>query len=217
MSQESMFMLGRKKFRTTVPSTGISAMTHPNNAFRQIPTMTMASMANTAVIKPPAELASKNMFANSGENKMKWGKHIWNLIHAMTVLVKDEEFPRIKTEMLNMLFMICTNLPCPICSDHAKEYLKGINFQAIQTKAQCMTLFYQFHNFVNNRKNQPVFPQTQLEETYKTAILNNMLTNFEIAFRDHTYNPKHIYDQHVRSRVLQSFIQWFQKNRASFD
>lgn len=149
--------------------------------------------------------------------KMIWGQHVWNLIHSMTVLVKDEEFLRIKTECLNILFLVCSHLPCPICSDHAKQYLKSINLNAIQNKMQFKNLFHQFHNNVNAKKNYPLFPREKLEETYEKAILNNMFTNFMLAFKDMSYNQSHIGDQHIRMRILKMFSEWFMKNRDAFD
>lgn len=170
----------------------------------------------TIVAPPPPLEIHKKAESLLQMGKMEWGKHVWMLIHSLTVLVNPNEFPRIRVELLNLLYLICTNLPCPICSDHAKIYLKGINFNAIQTKEQFQNLFHQFHNYVSSGKQLPLFPQEKLVETYKTAILSNMMTNFIIAFRDKTYNPRHISDQHIRGRAMKMFIDWLNKNMSCF-
>lgn len=204
------FMLRRSTLRATAKP---NINSYPQNR------MMMSSPPVVKTASPFSNLvahANREFKKDLPIGKMEWGKHVWNMIHSLTVLVKEEEFPRIRTELLNLLFLICSNLPCPICSDHAKEYLKGINFNAIQTKEQFKNLFHQFHNFVSSKKQLPIFPRELLEETYQTAILPNILTNFLIAFRDKTYNPRHISDQHIRTRVVRMFTEWIQKNIHCF-
>jgi len=196
-------MLNKKTIRTNIAKTmpGLqSQQSRQNNSSTQV-----------AISRP----IKKDLFPNT-ILKMKWGEHVWYLIHSLTVLVKEDSFLSIKTELLNHLFSICTNLPCPICSDHAKTFLKSINFQSIQTKEQIKNLFHQFHNFVNTQKNYPLFPREQLETKYQTAILSNILANFQIAFKDKSYNPRHISDQHIRTRVLNSFTEWMYKHIHNF-
>lgn len=151
------------------------------------------------------------------EKKMKWGSAVWFFFHTLSVKIKEAEFQRIKSELLNHIYTVCTHLPCPICSDHAKLYLKGINFNAIQTKTQLIDFFFQFHNTVNQRKNYPSFPREDLEQKYSLAITQNMFLNFQKGFQDRSYNPSHINDQYVRSRVLNMFTEWFYRNADCFD
>jgi hypothetical protein len=56
-------------------------------------------------------------------NKVKWGEPTWFLFHTLSVKIKESEFLRVRKELLNCIYSICVNLPCPICAEHAKQYL----------------------------------------------------------------------------------------------
>ena len=84
--------------------------------------------------------------------KMDWGEPTWFLFHTLAEKVKEEEFQNIRVELLNIIYSICSNLPCPVCSTHAKQHLNGTNFNNIQTKQQLKDFFFHFHNIVNQRK-----------------------------------------------------------------
>jgi len=148
---------------------------------------------------------------------MKWGEPTWFLFHTLSVKIKEEEFARVKDDLLSMVYSICVNLPCPICSDHAKEYLKNINFRAIQNKTQLIDFFHQFHNTVNKRKQKESFPRDQVEDKYSKAYTQNIFLYFQQGFQDKSFNPKHISDQYIRQRVLSKFNEWFYKNAHAFD
>ena len=83
--------------------------------------------------------------------KVKWGEPTWFLLHTLSVKIKDSEFGRVRQDLLNKIYAICTNLPCPTCSQHAKTYLDGINFNSIQTKEDLIKMLFVFHNSVNQR------------------------------------------------------------------
>lgn len=170
----------------------------------------------------PHQTQTKNPVEKSGGESlhgkvMKWGEPTWFLFHTLSVKIKEEEFVRVKDDLLNLVYSICINLPCPICSDHAKEYFKTINFKAIQSKTQLIDFFHQFHNMVNKRKHFEPFPRDQVEEKYSKAITKNIFLYFQQSFKDESYNPKHISDQYIRQRVLKGFNEWFYKNLYAFD
>jgi hypothetical protein len=60
--------------------------------------------------------------------KMKWGEPIWNLFHVLAEKVKEETFANIREELLNIIYTICANLPCPDCANHATTYMNNINY-----------------------------------------------------------------------------------------
>lgn len=196
-----------------------------NNNVRVTPTTTPFRRMSIAQIAPPATqspiAAPKQKTATEGGESlhgkpMKWGEPTWFMFHTLSVKIKEENFLQVKNEFLNLVYSICTNLPCPICSDHAKEYLKTVNFAAIQTKQQLIDFFFQFHNMVNRRKRFEAFPREQVEEKYSKAITQNVVLYFIQQFKDETFNPKHISDQYVRRRVLQAFQEWYKNNAHYF-
>ena len=168
-------------------------------------------------MSPPSSKGAVLAGGDTVHKAMKWGEPTWFLFHTLSVKIKEEEFTRVKDDLLSMVYSICVNLPCPICSDHAKEYLKTINFRAIHSKSQLIDFFHQFHNTVNKRKQKESFPRDQVEEKYSKAYTQNIFLYFQQGFQDKSFNPKHISDQYIRQRVLNKFNEWFYKNAHAFD
>jgi hypothetical protein len=149
--------------------------------------------------------------------KMIWGAPIWFLFHTLAEKVKEDEFQIVRIELLNNIYAICVNLPCPVCSSHAKEYMDKINFSTIKTKHDLKNMLYQFHNEVNKRKGFALFPVADLDEKYSKAITVNIIQNFMIHFQDKHRSPKLIADDLQRAHIAMKLKEWFQKNIVHFD
>jgi hypothetical protein len=149
--------------------------------------------------------------------KLPWGEPIWFLFHTLAHKIKEGSFNVIKDELLNIIFLICNNLPCPDCANHATRYLQGINFDAILTKEQLKEMLFNFHNSVNMRKGLPIFPREQLDEKYNTAITINIINNFYYNFDKSSHNQKMAANGFHRTRTIQRMKIWIAKNIYYFD
>lgn len=149
--------------------------------------------------------------------KMKWGEPTWFLFHVLAEKVKEYQFANIRVELLNVVYTICSNLPCPDCANHATAYLNGINYRAIQTKEQFKQLFFVFHNIVNAKKNFPIFPRDELETKYSQMELIPTLYNFMSHFQDKHKSIRMIANDFHRSRIADQLKQWFNANIQYFD
>lgn len=149
--------------------------------------------------------------------KVKWGEPTWFLLHTLSVKVKESEFKNIRVDLLNRIYAICINLPCPDCANHAKIYLDNINFNSIQTKEDLKLLLYKFHNDVNRRKGYPFFSYDKLDEKYSLAITNNIIRNFMVHFSDRTRSLKLLATDLHRSQLCISLKTWFNDNINCFD
>ena len=159
-------------------------------------------------IQPPIENVPK---------KVKWGEPTWFLLHTLSVKVKESEFKNIRVELLNQIYAICTNLPCPDCANHAKNYLDGINFNTIQTKEDLKMLLYTFHNNVNKKKGYPMFPYEQIDEKYSLAITNNIIRNFMLHFSDRNRSLKLLVGDLQRAQLCAFLKKWFNEHIMCFD
>jgi hypothetical protein len=148
--------------------------------------------------------------------KVKWGEPTWFLLHTLSVKIKDSDFLRIRQELLDSIYSICTNLPCPTCSDHAKKYLDGINFNAIQTKDDLKKMLHSFHNSVNQRKGYPFFPYEELDTKYSLAITNNIIINFMKYYSDRSHNIKLVAGDLMRFQLCEILKKWFNANIHAF-
>lgn len=81
----------------------------------------------------------------------KWGNLTWDLIHCIIVLCPSDKFSELRESIINCIHDICTILPCPLCKDHASQYLRKVKWKNIQTKDAVHAELVTFHNNVNRR------------------------------------------------------------------
>ena len=148
--------------------------------------------------------------------KMKWGKPIWTFFHVMSQKIKPEYFNLVIKDFLNFILMICSALPCPICSTHASEYLRAINFNNIRSKEDLINLFYVFHNVVNQRKSYAVLKRDNIP-SYENENTVAVLRNFIYAFEDKSRSMKLMADDLARSRISARFKFWINENLKYFE
>ena len=156
--------------------------------------------------------AEKEKKKEDDRRRTAWGHPIWLFFHTLSYKIKETSFPLVGQELLRLIHGIATNLPCPVCSDHARTYMNNINFLAIQNKEQFINFLYQFHNSVNLRKGYSIFPREEIDTKYSAAVLPAIFRTFEKAYQDKAYNPSHIHDEFVRNRILKNMRDWLFKN-----
>lgn len=149
--------------------------------------------------------------------KMKWGEPTWFLFHTLAEKVKEESFFKIRVELLNTIYTICANLPCPDCAEHASSYMNGINFKTIQTKDQLKQMLYSFHNTINAKKGFSQFPLNQLDMKYSNMDLIKIIYNFMPYFQDKSKSIRMIANDFHRSRIAEELKKWFNTNIKYFD
>jgi hypothetical protein len=151
------------------------------------------------------------------KKSMIWGEPTWLFLHTTAEKVKNESFGIIRFELLKHIYNICTNLPCPYCSAHAKTYLNSINFNSISTKEDLKRMLFTFHNVVNARKHNPIFPIEELDSKYSKANTRNIFKHFIVHFNDTYRSPGMIADDLFRKQMSKSIVEWFNINNIHFD
>ena len=196
-------MLFSKK-RANVSMTMINMNNNMNNLNdREIPVVRQFNPA-TPVIAPTIK-------------PMKWGEPTWFLLHTLAQKIKSDKFMIIRSELLDAIYSICTNLPCPDCANHAKSYLDSSNFKLIKSKDDLKRVLFDFHNFVNNRKGYSIFSFEDLNNKYKNAVTINIIHNFIFYFEDKHSSPRMISNDMYRKRISNNLKIWFDKNIQYFD
>lgn len=161
------------------------------------------------VVEPPPVPSS---------SKMVWGQPTWILLHTLAHKIKDEAYPLLRRELHDLVVRICTNLPCPMCSNHATEYLRKINFDAIQTKKDLKDLIFQFHNAVNIRKSYPQFSYADLDAKYASANTLAVIQHFLTIFQQSHNNGAQInVNTFSKNRTIQHMQSWFRQHLQFFD
>ena len=149
--------------------------------------------------------------------RMKWGEPTWFFLHTLAEKVKAEQFQYIRGTLLQNIYLICTNLPCPDCSNHAKTYLDSINFNRIRTKQELKEVLFVFHNSLNIKKGYSIFTREELNDKYNKAVLVNIYNNFMISFLDKHKSLRMIANDLFRSRIAVNVKDWFLNNISYFE
>ena len=158
--------------------------------------------------------------SKSDDTKMVWGEPTWFLLHSLAEKIKPEHFANNTTrqDVLNVIYTICTNLPCPECSEHAKKYLtQTVGYTAIRTKDELKNMLFAFHNYVNQRKRYPIFSRDELDEKYARANIKKIIYNFLIHYQEGSKNPNMISNELFRARIISQLMDWFKSNLNLFD
>jgi hypothetical protein len=145
-----------------------------------------------------------------------WGKPTWYLLHTLAEKVIPEKFNVIRESLLNTIYAICSNLPCPDCANHAKTYLNGVNFNTIKTKQDLKNMLFEFHNVVNKRKGYPIFNYNDIDSLYSSAITIKMIYNFMYYFEKKSKISKMISNDMYRTQIASNIKTWFNENIGLF-
>lgn len=163
----------------------------------------------TSVVEQPATFDSSK--------KILWGPPFWFFFHTLAEKVKPELFHQNRDAIFGIVREICNNLPCPTCAAHAKQYINNINFNAIQTKEDFKIMLFEFHNSVNKRKNQPLFPYSELQPKYEKAIFINIVNYFIHFYKMEHRVVKLMAEDIYRRLSAKSILDWLHANQHIFD
>ena len=150
------------------------------------------------------------------KKKMSWGQPTWLFFHTLAEKVKDESFPIVYKELLNTIYSICVNLPCPECAGHAKTYLDSNRFLAITSKQQLKQFLFQFHNVANEKKNTPLMKPDELDVKYSLANTKNIILLFFAIFEKKNNSIRLLADDIHRKRLTSSMKEWMNMNIGHF-
>jgi hypothetical protein len=145
----------------------------------------------------------------------QWGPPTWIFIHTLAEKIKDDSYSIIGPSVIQNIIQICNYLPCPDCSDHARQFWSKVNINKVNTKQDLINLLYVFHNGVNKRRVVKLFKYSDLEY-YKTLNVISTFNNFARNF--HTKgNMAQLTESFHRTRLLSSLKKWLMTNIQYFN
>jgi hypothetical protein len=204
-----------KSAETPLPYTATPVQTFS----QQYRTFTAAQQMQRSAIVATSDATMNPVPPPPPEKKkgMKWAQPTWFLFHTLAEKIREDSFPIIRTELLNIIYTICCNLPCPDCAKHARAYMDGVNFDAIQTREHLRIMLHRFHNEVNKRKGYPQFPYEEVGPKYSAANTVNIIHYFMPFFEDKHASLRMIADDLHRARIAVQMKAWFNKNIGYFN
>lgn len=144
----------------------------------------------------------------------EWGPPTWTLFHTLTEKIKEESYPQIGFQLFSYICRICYILPCPDCSQHARDFLAKIKPEHVKTKDGLRNLMYMFHNVVNKRKNKPMYNSQDLAK-YKELNIITVYNKF-ISIYKTTGNMKLLAESFQRKMLVSDFKKWMTSNYHHF-
>jgi biotin synthase-like enzyme len=139
------------------------------------------------------------------------------MLHTLAEKLKQEHFQEVKKEFWSQIKKICTNLPCPYCSEHAKQFMSKVKEENIQSKHDIIHILYEFHNDVNRRLNKTIFDKNDISNTYSknntVQCYNNFMNRFSIATNHGMSFNKSL----IAKYSLSGFHNWFTHNEYRFN
>ena len=114
------------------------------------------------------------------ETYLLWGKSTWTLLHTLAARIDDASYKKLKSELHRLFLTICSNLPCPECTRHARDFIKIVRLDTVSNKQLFRSMLYQFHNNVNKRIGKPVYNMEDIVvyEKYNLMVVFKTISLF---------------------------------------
>jgi hypothetical protein len=144
-----------------------------------------------------------------------WGPTTWLFLHTIAAKIKEDQFPTIGLKLIFIIIQICSNLPCPECTQHARIFWNKVTTANIKTKTDLINLLFVFHNMVNRRKRYPAFKYDDL--VYYNG--KNLIETYNSFARNFTTkgNMNLINESFHRNMMLSRLKLWMMENVKYFD
>ncbi len=149
-------------------------------------------------------------------SKKQWGNACWYLFHTLAYKLKEEHTNEIQN-ILNHIIAICSNLPCPDCSEHAIQTLNRLNRNAINSKESLVNAIFQFHNIVNRHTGKSQFSRKEHDELYARASFYPIYNNFWTVMLLNAKGERAMIYNLARKNALLSFDKYIKQNVHIFN
>lgn len=121
----------------------------------------------------------------------RWGTPTWLFFHIYVEKISPEYYNSNHKKCINIIKLICNNLPCPYCREDAVKYITKTNpIDNMITRDLLRVYLFNFHNWVNKKLNKPIFLSEKLEK-YKKGVFINAYKYFCQEFYKPDYVSKH--------------------------
>ena len=149
--------------------------------------------------------------------KSIWGPCIWKTIHTLTVKIKDSHFYSKKNELIQLIFKICTNLPCPLCSSHSINLLKKYKVKYIMKKEDLIKIMFKIHNEINIKLKKEIYDYEKVIPLYKSYSLKSILNDYYDKNMYSQFSEKMMLYNFHKNEFLKYFKNYVIKNIDNFD
>ena len=150
--------------------------------------------------------------------KQEWGNACWHLIHSLSFKMKNDDKSLIQ-ELMNLLYNVCLNLPCPECSEHAKETFAHAkrNGASVNNIQDFQVFWWKFHNLVNQRTRKEMVSFDDAKAKYEKARVFNIVNNFMSIMKRNVPGERSMMYTMSRINAVNKLFNFIRENQGSFD
>jgi hypothetical protein len=134
----------------------------------------------------------------------EWGNATWILFHTLAQQIREDEFIKERTRLINFIRETCAHLPCPKCAADATRIMSRAYIDRIETKDDLIEFLRQFHNIVNTKLNKPAMSAEEVETKYKRAKTHMVVKNFFNILSISYGNMKMLIHSYQRQNFIRS-------------
>ena len=114
-------------------------------------------------------------------SSIKWGPPTWVLMHTLieTINKKNVNFNNIKIQLFNIIKNICLFSSCPVAWHNSRAFFDKADPNTLNNINDFKKFLYIFHNFINAKKNAPLFNYNNMNvyENYNITTAYNNFVN----------------------------------------
>ena len=156
-------------------------------------------------------------------SKKTWAIPCWFFFHGMAEKISKSYYEENYEGVFDLIVLICKNLPCPYCREHATYYLKNKYAKDVNTKPKLKKFLYTFHNDVNKRIGHHVFDEDILLK-YKNINIEKAYIYFNQNFYgayivNHDFNGwrRNLVQESVKSYLRDNWSKMFRRDDCNKD
>lgn len=139
-----------------------------------------------------------------------WGTPTWYFFHSLAEHISENLYNTKKLEVCNIIKMVCSNLPCPECRQHAVLYTKSLTPRNVPTKKHLQDYLFNFHNSVNMRLNKGQFRDY---DKYKLSKLEHIFKLFNDKMIHNRYNNRKFNETLSRKNMMHQITNFLNTNK----
>jgi hypothetical protein len=145
----------------------------------------------------------------------EWGKACWYVFHTLAYrLLPTKE--HLVDQLLNHIRNVSCNLPCPDCSQHARQMFDTLKSGSVNNRETLIEMLYQMHNRVNLRIKKETITRAEHDELYLKANIVMIVKYFQYVMTRQLGQEKAMIYTMARRNAVNALVKFYVENQDSF-
>jgi len=144
----------------------------------------------------------------------RWGEPTWYFFHTFIEKITENFYSKNNEKIIEIYKIICNNLPCPICKEHANNYIKKHKIDRMVTRELMKMFLFNFHNDVNKKLKKAEASIIILEQ-YKRITISKAYQFFCQEFFKQNYVSRH-FSGWIKNKIKGDIDNFMKSNICHF-